>query len=355
MPRRSPPLWETSVANRGGNHRLLHNRLDSFADRTPSSVDGFNEGFGASVMNQKLFIISLRCGRLANRLVLFANLAALAEETRGRVANPTFLTYADLFETTRRDIYCRYPAAERQSLWNRLPGMSGILRATRLPYRLAQAARNLNEKFPGLNRRAITLREIPGQPTTLLESEEIRALLSPATLVFVCGWRFRAPNYLGKHAAAVRRYFRPVPGIVEMAARAVEPLRQKAELVVGVHIRHGDYRTFKKGQYFFPVESYAAWLRSVGSQLAGRKVAFLVCSDEPRTRAEFPGLDVGFGTNNALADLYALAACDYVMGPPSTFTQWASYYGDRPMLHLESREDSVELDKFKVSDLYRIP
>ena len=305
-------------------------------------------------MKQKLFVISRRCGRLANRLVLFANIIALAEELRARVANPTFLSYSDLFETTRRDIYCRYPAAERPSLWDRLPGAAKFLRATRLPYRVAQSACALCEHFPGLSRRTLTLREIP-RVTTLLDSDEIQARLAGADRVFIHGWRFRAPASVQRQAAALRDYFRPVPELLRQAESAVEPVRSRAGILVGVHIRHGDYRTWKQGRFFFPSEAYARWMGSLKDQLAGSKAAFLVCSDEPRTREEFPGLEVGFGAKSAVADLYALAKCDYIIGPPSTFTQWASFYGNRPLLYLESREEQVALDRFKVSDLYRIP
>ena len=64
----------------------------------------------------KLFVISGRCGRMANRIILFANFIALAEEQGHRVANPTFHSYAKWFETTRNDIYCQYPRATRRSI-----------------------------------------------------------------------------------------------------------------------------------------------------------------------------------------------------------------------------------------------
>ncbi|HEX7570106.1 MAG TPA: hypothetical protein VF492_06340, partial [Verrucomicrobiae bacterium] len=49
----------------------------------------------------KLFVISLRSGRLANRLTLFAQFIALAEEQGHRIINFAFHSYAHLFETTR--------------------------------------------------------------------------------------------------------------------------------------------------------------------------------------------------------------------------------------------------------------
>src|SRR5205823_14805356 len=88
--------------------------------------------------DHKLFIISGRCGRLANRTILFANFIALAEEKGYRVMNPTFHSYANLFEPTCRDIYCQYPAAIRKSLLDILPGVAGAIRGTRLCFRLAR-------------------------------------------------------------------------------------------------------------------------------------------------------------------------------------------------------------------------
>src|SRR5947209_3753362 len=73
---------------------------------------------------RKLFIISGRCGRLANRTVLFANFIALAEEQGHRVMNPTFHSYSPLFETTRRDIFCQYPVAMRRSWLDVIPGVA---------------------------------------------------------------------------------------------------------------------------------------------------------------------------------------------------------------------------------------
>ena len=75
-------------------------------------------------MDQKLFIISGRCGRLANRTVLFANFIALAEEQGHRVMNPTFHSYATLFQTMRQDIYCQYPSAARRSWLDAMPGVA---------------------------------------------------------------------------------------------------------------------------------------------------------------------------------------------------------------------------------------
>jgi len=298
-----------------------------------------------------LFIISGRAGRLANRLVLFANFIALATERGYRVMNPTFHSYATLFEATRRDIYCRYPVAGRSSAFDLIPGAAALLRGTRVFFHAARTASVLNERLPMFGGRVVTLRETPGTEITDLAGPEVEAKVRGASVVLVNGWVFRAPQLLHRHGDGIRRYFRPVEMLRKASREAVARLRQNADVVVGVHVRRGDYATWKNGQYLFPLSRYAAWMRELGDQFGGKRVAYLLCSDEPLDAGEFSGLPIASGPGSAAADLYALAECDYVFGPPSTFSQWASFYGNKPLLHLTDSHQSVELGRFAVSDL----
>jgi hypothetical protein len=92
-------------------------------------------------------------------------------------------------------------------------------------------------------------------------------------------------------------------------------------------------------------------MQELAAQFPDRKVAFFVCSDEPRTADEFPGLSVGLGAGSPVGDLYALAGCDYIFGPQSTFTQWASFYGNKPLFLLNDANARLERAKFRVSCL----
>src|SRR5204863_3233838 len=136
-------------------------------------------------------------------------------------------------------------------------------------------------------------------------------------------------------------YFRPLPEFERAADEAIAPLRRDAPVLIGVHIRQTDYRTWKGGKHFFTVERYAAWMRELAQQFPGVKVSFLVCSDEPRHEREFPGVTVGFGTNHPIADLCALSKCDYLFGPQSTFSQWASFYGNTPLHHVRDANEKL--------------
>jgi hypothetical protein len=47
-----------------------------------------------------------------------------------------------------------------------------------------------------------------------------------------------------------------------------------------------------------------------------------------------------------ITDMYVLAACDAILGPPSTFSIWASYYGRVPLMQLEHRDQQVEIGPY---------
>ena len=303
----------------------------------------------------KLLIVGLRCGRLGNRLTLFANLVAYAAEHRHRLVNVTFHSYAAFFETTRRNIYCRYPFPQRQSWLDRIPGVASAIRKTRIFYHVIRRVSLLNEKLPLFGKRVVTLREGRGQLIILLETPEVQAQIEEAKVVFVYGWIFRAPGAMRRQAEKVRAYFRPIEEYERASSQAVAPLRQDAKVVIGVHVRQEDYRRWRKGSCFFTMPQYAAWMRELADQFPGQRVSFLVCSDEPRRPEEFPGLSVGFGPGSAMGDLYALAKCDYILGPLSSYSQWASFYGNKPLYSLRDSEDHLELGKFRISYLDDIP
>ncbi|MCS6783545.1 MAG: hypothetical protein NZ482_10320, partial [Gloeomargarita sp. SKYG98] len=64
------------------------------------------------------------------------------------------------------------------------------------------------------------------------------------------------------------------------------------------------------------------------------------CSDEnliPQGH-HFSGLPVHWGTGHIIEDLYGLAECDYLIATPSTYSGWASFYGQVPIYFLPSKD-----------------
>ena len=78
-----------------------------------------------------------------------------------------------------------------------------------------------------------------------------------------------------------------------------------------------------------------------------RKVRFLICSNEDvSSLLSLPGVLAAAGPGAPVMDLYALAACDYLIGPPSTFSLWASFHGGAPLQMLLERKQTIRLEGF---------
>jgi len=303
----------------------------------------------------KHFIFVRRSGQLANRLVLSANFVAFVEEYGHCLVNVAFHRYAHLFLGTSRDLLCRYPIPASRHAWDPISVASRVVRATGIFYRTARLAGTLHDRHRLFGGHAVTLREDGRSPTTLLKSIDVQSQIARARLIFVQGWNFRAPDLVERHAEKIRQYFQPVQEIDQRSKKLLAHLRDRADVVVGVHVRHGDYREFLDGRFFFPASRYAAWMSEFVAQFAGQRVAFLVCSNEPRNRQEFPGLDVDFGSEVAAVDLHALAGCDYIFGPQSTFSQWASFVGKAPVFHVSDAKTPLDRSRFRISYFAEIP
>ncbi len=124
--------------------------------------------------------------------------------------------------------------------------------------------------------------------------------------------------------------------------------RQQADIVIGLHIRRADYRKWNNGRFFFSDEQYSAMMSKIESYFRthGKHVAFLVCSDEPIDSKAFSEHQVIPSIGQIIEDLYSLAACDYIIGPPSTYSGWAAFYGNVQLFHVTDPAQLNSLDDF---------
>lgn len=121
-------------------------------------------------------------------------------------------------------------------------------------------------------------------------------------------------------------------------------------LIVGVHIRRGDYKEWLNGVYYYTDEAYFRIIKSLEEQLLQvrhRKVKFLICSNEEVNLDNYKGLDCFTIPNSSPAkDLYALSQSDYIIGPPSSYSQWASFYGRVPVNFILCVNEEIKLSDF---------
>ena len=174
--------------------------------------------------------------------------------------------------------------------------------------------------------------------------------LSNKKIILVDGWQFVDNKALNRQADTIRKVFKPNRCFLKNIKYLKESEFTKYDQIVGVHLRKGDYSTFNEGKWFYSNADYVIFIKRLLNLdvFKYKKVGFLLCSDEKIKEKDFAGIDLIKSTGHFVEDLYALSNCDYIIGPRSTYTAWASFYGKKPLLHLTEKEMKfTELD-FKV-------
>jgi Glycosyl transferase family 11. len=173
-----------------------------------------------------------------------------------------------------------------------------------------------------------------------------------ARRLFVNGWDLRrSVQYITKNKNDILKIFSPSELVISKCNNIMKNLRNNDEIVVGIHVRRGDYKTFMDGKYYFSDDEYSDIIFEMQFLLKQNfdcKVKFFIASNE-----EFilNHLDIEYlqvSNSTPIEDLYLLSKCDYIIGPPSSFSMWASWYGSVP-LKVFCRGAKIEsLVKFKV-------
>lgn len=270
-----------------------------------------------------MLVIADRSGGLGNRLWTMANVIAWALEHDRSVASPGFTEFASHFPALRGR--------------HRVPGVTAEKDAApRVCDLLSASAWSLLYRI-NLRTRTLPILTVPDHEMIDLEGAPAERVLLGSRLTFLTGLYLLAPRSLRAHRDEVRRLLTVDPVARTKAEDVLAGARAGAGVVVGVHIRQGDYRTFCDGLMYYESEEYARLMDRLRSLWPGRRVAFVVCSDEPQPQSLFKGLDIHFGPGDRYGDLHALALCDYIVGPSSTFSRWASFWGQAPLWMMDWR------------------
>ena len=113
-------------------------------------------------------------------------------------------------------------------------------------------------------------------------------------------------------------------------------IRDRGETVVGVHVRRGDYKDFEGGRYYYEDNVYERNKKTFGDGIVRR-------GNTPKF--------VMFPLRSAVEDQWMMSQCDYLMGPPSTFTMWASFMGKVPLGIIRNQSQTLTLADFKYEGL----
>lgn len=170
--------------------------------------------------------------------------------------------------------------------------------------------------------------------------------------IAVVGWEGRWYDLFLKYKQEIIDLFAFKNSVV----KACEPLlseTSKGSCRLGVHIRRGDYATWYDGKYLYSDQQF---LNVIKQFLALHPdTTIYICGNDPSLDRnyylnELKGTKILFPQGNSAEDLYILSQCDYLIGPPSTFSLTASMYHDTPLYWIKDAEAPLTESSFGYFD-----
>ena len=256
------------------------------------------------------------------------------------LVNPSLEHYAQHFVGPRADaLVCKVPRPDAEPV---------PARTRRLAYaggRIVWQASKLLKIIPG---RPVAAAKALRREHRDLGPVVIEAEQRGVRLLALQGYHFRHHPWARRQADAIRAYFEPLPEIRAEAERAVAAARASADAVVAVHIRHGDYASHLDGRFFYSLPTYLRLMRECQALLAPQRVAFLIFSNAGHEANEFAEFDATPGPGGLVSDLHALSLCDRIIGPPSSYSSWAAFYGRVPIARVQEPDRALMPADFEV-------
>jgi len=279
--------------------------------------------FGNVTSAQPIVVLAQSHGRLGNRLWTLANLLAYAIEKQ-------LTLLAACYEQIKS------PAVPGRIRY--LKGWEG---------KLATLGYRLNLKLPIFP--TLLLKE--GELLDLDHDADFDGLARSRHLLFLSGFYFAAPASLQRHRQKIVTALAPPPEVLDSGRDTMGRCRQRADIQVGVHMRRTDYRVFCDGFLFYTDAEFCAVMQHLAERLWPQTVCFHLVSDEPIDPSAFDGLNTEIHRGAPLEDMSVLASCDYIIGPNSSFSHWASFWGGVPLHVL----DWKTMDRFCPNDAVHHP
>lgn len=170
--------------------------------------------------------------------------------------------------------------------------------------------------------------------------------------IVVSGWFVRYYDLFLKYRDEIcdlftldEQYTTPVKAKMQEAEKRSTLNAQQSTLRLGVHIRRGDYADWRNGQFYFDDEQYAAHINRFAELYPDKAVHVYLSTNDGTVTAEgfqrlCPQVHVHHLQGSAPEDLFMLSECDYLIGPPSTFSLVAAMYRDIPLYRMDVADAS---------------
>lgn len=243
--------------------------------------------------------------------------------------------------------------------WGREHGRSTLSMRFAYKYRYFRISRQLKHNFLSYAAAKYAAKagllktvsfDTPGEPT----AEKEKLMLAKRHLL-VEGWEVRFYDLFLKYKDEIIDLFTFDGKIKAKVDSFIASSSAGTDIKLGIHIRRGDYSRWQGGRYFYDDATYVRVIREFAALFPDRKPTVYICGNDPKLdkdyyRKNLEGINVVFPDGDQAEDLYLFSQCDYLIGPPSTFSLVASMYRDVPLWRIDGKDSPVRLENFNTFD-----
>jgi len=267
--------------------------------------------------------------QLGNRLTLFSHFIGFSERVNKFIIYPAFDEYSEFFLGTSNNPFCQYPvkvSCAKSFKWH-----SNYIYITKAIY--------YKLKIPKISKYTNFIRDIKLNSlddsaivNASLNDERVK-LLSKSGINFFEGWKFRDFESVSNHADRIRKFFALVPYHAKSVDRFIQNVRSSSKVLIGLHVRLGDYKN-QAPQWFYSLSYYESLIKYLTNLFADVELTIIIASNENLSNKFSDAKNLVFCPSHIVQDLYILSQCDYIIGAPSTYSEWAAFYGKKPYFRI---------------------
>ena len=104
----------------------------------------------------------------------------------------------------------------------------------------------------------------------------------------------------------------------------------------------------RSSKNYYSFIEYYELINTLSKLFIKKNIAFILGSDEKIPQEVFKEHNIYYTNGFFINDLYAFSKCDYIIGVVSTFTLWASFFGNVPLCIIEKIDQKINIKSFKI-------
>jgi hypothetical protein len=310
-------------------------------------------------------------GRFGNQLFSYAQLLAFAfEESNIDVINIAFWEYADLLEISKKDKLCtKLMDLKKNSFLRLLQKVCIYLHiknnsfAKRLIIYLMYlyGCNPFSKYYQSQSIFSIEGDFLFGKKVQEinLAAPEDSEIIRKAKMTFLSGWGICSWQLVEKHQQEIKGFLKIRQDYVDIGNFFILDKREYYDFLIGIMIRQGDYQFYQNGRHYFSTEQYSSWINELSELFQDRgRIGFIISSDTPQKLQDFSNKDIYFttgiagGNGHYVESMVELSLCDIIVSVPSTFSMWAAFIGNVPILPLIETGQILSQDSLLSNNLF---